>query len=389
MVRVFAQTLKIASIVVLTILVAGGGVWFFNYWTEREKSEMIGRAVTVTVSDDDDSASMAEKLQDAELIRYKPYFEMRMRFGNVELKPGTYTLRIGMSVPDIIDQITVKDTSGGETADATQTASGTPIKVTFIEGQRLEENADRLTEAGYPNAEGYIKMAQNADPFRSRYWFLESVPEGKGLEGFLFPATYDILSTDEPQDVIDRQLQAFEDNFTQAMADQAQANGMTVYEAVTLASLVEREAAVAAERPTIAGVYENRIRQDMYLNADPTLQYALGAPGNWWPELNSDLIAKGDQTPWSTNTNYGLPPGPIANPGFASLQAAAQPEQTDYLYFVTKGDGSGEHVFAVTLDEQNQHICEEHPEYEQCGGGGWVPDQSAVAISDRLRPYAA
>jgi len=385
LVRLLSSAMKLVSIVVLTVMLAGGSVWFFNYWQDQSRSEEIGRPVTIDISEDDDSGSVADKLADADLIRYGFYFETRMRFSDVELQPGTYTLRIGMSVPQIIDEITVPDTGSAETETGTA-QSNEALNVTFIEGQRLEQNAAVLQDAGMPDAATtYVTAAQDTDNYRSNYSFLESVPKGASLEGFLFPDTYRVGANASPSDVIRLQLTNFESKFTPEMVAQAKAEGLSVYQVVTIASIVEREAAIPEERPIIAAVYLNRLDQGMSLGADPAQQYGIGTPDNWWPTLNTELLEKSKSTAYDTYLTVGLPPGPIANPGKASLQAVVQPADVDYLYFVTKDDESGEHDFSTTLEEHNRKTCEYHPDWDICAGGV-LPGQLPWATTmDRLR----
>ena len=114
------------------------------------------------------------------------------------------------------------------------------------------------------------------------------------------------------------------------------------------------------ERPIIASVFYNRLRENMPLQADPTVQYALGSPENWWPSLDTVSDLADVDSPYNTYRNAGLPPGPICNPGLAAIEAALSPAQTDYLYFVTRGDGSGAHVFARTYEEHVRNIREQH-----------------------------
>lgn len=387
MIRLFVQAVKILSIAVLTIAIAGGSIWFFDYWTERSESEMEGRPVTIEITDEDDGGTVAEKLTDAELINYGFYFEQRLRFGGGELQPGVYTLRVGMSVPEILDSITVPDEGGDDEEAVAQSDTQAPFQVTFIEGQRIEQNAVVVEQAGLENgAAEYVAAAQNADNFRNNYSFLESVPNGASLEGFLFPSTYNIGAGATATDVIHYQLSTFESQLAGEMQAQADALGMTLYEVVTLASIVEREAAIPEERPIIAAVYLNRIDEGMVLNADPTNQYGVGTPDEWWPRLDTTLLEQSKTTPYDTYEQQGLPPGPIANPGFAALQAVLEPADVTYLYFVTTGDESGAHVFANTLEEHNVNICTQHPDWEQCQGGGSLVGGEVVA--DRIRPVA-
>jgi UPF0755 protein len=129
--------------------------------------------------------------------------------------------------------------------------------------------------------------------------------------------------------------------------------GMTIQDVVIFASLVEREAVLPSERPIIADVYLSRREQGWRLDADPTVQYVLGTRGDWWPTLSGeDLFA---ESPYNMYQNDGIPPAPICNPGLASLQAVLRPEDTEYMYFVAKGD-TGEHAFAVTYEEQQANV---------------------------------
>ncbi len=190
MIRVFVQAVKILSILALTVAIAGGSVWFFDYWTERSASEMEGRPVTIEIAQDDDGGTVAEKLTDAGLVRYGFYFEQRLRFGGAELRPGTYTLRVGMSVPEILQVVTVPDeTTTDDSGDAATSATNQPgFQVTFIEGQRIEQNAQVVEEAGLENgAADYIAAARDVDQFRSNYAFLESVPERRHPGGVPLP----------------------------------------------------------------------------------------------------------------------------------------------------------------------------------------------------------
>lgn len=287
-----------------------------------------------------------------------------------------------MSVPDIISEITVPEVETAQSDDEgeEQEAAAASYEVTFIEGQRAEQNAAVLQEAGMPDAQAsYMATVQDVDSWRGNYAFLESIPNGASLEGFLFPDTYRVGGNAGAAEVVGLQLTAFETNFTPEMMAQAEAQGLSIYDVVTLASIVEREAAIPEERPQIAAVYLNRLEQGMRLEADPTLQYVVGTPEEWWPTLNTELIEQAAGSPYNTYLNDGLPPGPIANPGFASLQAVLEPADVDYLFFVTTGDGSGAHLFSTTYEEHQIKTCQEHPEFEVCEGSGSAPLNTPVA----------
>src|SRR5690606_4796977 len=180
------------------------------------------------------------------------------------------------------------------------------------------------------------------------------LPEGvalqEPLEGYLFPDTYVFTRTTTEKHLIAGMLDGFQRALERALGDEglqrAEDLGLTVHEVVTMASIIEREAQVAAERPLIAAVYHNRLRIGMKLDADPTVLYALGRTDGRL--LYEDLEV---DSPYNTYRNPGLPPGPIASPGEAAIRAALHPADVDYLFFVAKGDGSGEHLFARTYEE--------------------------------------
>ncbi len=385
LVRVLTQSLKIISIVAVSTLVVVGSVSFFNYWTDRTRPEEIGRPVTLTIAEEDDGSMVAEKLTEAELINSGFYFETRFRFAASELQPGTYTLRHGMSVSEIIEAVSVPTT---DDPDATITAPGEAITVTFIEGERIEQHAQKLAEAGWEgDPQTFIDAAYT--PANPDQWdFLSDLPEGASLEGMLFPDTYNFPSNDPAQAIIDRMLSNFDNQFDDSMRQAASSQGRSIYDVVTLASIVEREAVAEEERVTIAGLYLNRLEQGMLLEADPTVQYVVGAEADWWPQLDGDLIAQAFDNPYNTYNGEltpGLPPGPIANPGLRSLQAALQPEEHEFLFMQARFDDEGTHAFSTSLEEHEQNICTYDPDAESCTGGASNDD----AIADRRWPNAA
>jgi UPF0755 protein len=150
-------------------------------------------------------------------------------------------------------------------------------------------------------------------------------------------------------------LQTFGETYTPEMRARTEQMGLTMHQVLTLASLVEKEAQVPAERPIIADVYLSRLEEGWRLDADPTVQYAIGyRDGRWWPELTGEDLFL--DSPYNTYQVDGLPPGPIANPGYASIMAVLEPAETDFMYFVAKHDGTGEHAFAATKEEQDANV---------------------------------
>jgi UPF0755 protein len=294
---------------------------------------------------------IAQQLQAAGLIKDAQLFEAYVRINGLSerLQAGAYTLSPSMTIPEI--------------AQALQQGRPDSLTVTVPEGWRVEQVGDYLKDTGLLDGATYRQMASGdlagLDP--SAYGFLDLRPKGASLEGYLFPDTYSLpLQGATASDLVKDQL----DNFaTQVLPayQQAFAGGttnLTLHEVLTLASIVEREAVFDDERPVIAGVYLNRLAQDMRLQADPTVQYGMGfqaKSGQWWKTpVSLDEYATVDSR-YNTYIYPGLPPGPICNPGLASIQAALNPAKHDYLYFVAI-PGTGRHAFARTYEEHLANV---------------------------------
>lgn len=311
--------------------------------------------VVFTIEPGETTAGIARRLAEQGLIQaiwpippdwlFRTWAWVRGMDGRLEA--GRHLLRYGMTLDEILEALVT---------------SPSVEEITFIirEGLRLEEVAEVLEAQGVMSAEEFLEAVKR--PYD--YDFLDDRPEDASLEGYIFPDTYTIPRAYTPTQVVDFILQNFDRRFDAGMRQEAQAQGRTIHEVVTLASIVEREAVVDAERPIIAGVFLNRLKAGMPLAADPTVQYAVGYNARqktWWPvlyfdELGIESLAEID-SPYNTYRNVGLPPGPICNPGLASLRAALYPAQTDYYFFVAKNDGSGEHAFARTPEEHAANVA--------------------------------
>ena len=225
--------------------------------------------------------------------------------------------------------------------------------VTFREGLTIREMAAVYESSKLGSRADFEAAARNASAIKG----LD--PEATDLEGYLFPETYSLRRDTPATALSSRWLSFFDKTFTPEMRDAAKALSMTVREAVTLASLVEKETAVAEERPLVAAVYLNRKRLGMPMQADPTVIFALQRAGRYDGNLRRDDLQF--DSPYNTYRYPGLPPGPIAAPGKASLEAAVAPAKVNYLYFVSKNDGS--HVFATRSTEHNRNVQEWQVEY--------------------------
>ncbi|HET9658849.1 MAG TPA: endolytic transglycosylase MltG [Thermomicrobiales bacterium] len=354
MVQWLVQILKIATILVLSGLVLLGGARAFEHFQDESRPDDIGKVFSIKISEDDTPDEVAKLLEDNGLINSKTYFTGRMRVVNSELEPGSYRLTKGMTVGDIIDTITGNASSSGDSGESGgSSADNAALSITVIEGWRTEQIADELVNLGWNGTFDDFMQAAQSYP-SDNYAFLADRPEGASLEGYLFPDTYNFDPDSSADEIIESMLNNFDAKVPQEMRDRAGEMGLSLYQVLTFASLVEREAAVSEERPIIADIYEKRYTEGWRLEADPTVQYALGTHDEWWPELSGEDLY--DDSPYNTYQVDGLPPGPIANPGYASIRAVLFPQPTDYYYFYAKADDSGYHLFATTSDEQQQNI---------------------------------
>ncbi len=311
--------------------------------------------ITFTVEQGQSVEAIANHLRSQGLINDAELFRRYVQYKGLDagIQAGTYTLRQTMTIPEI--------------ALTFQQASAPEQQVTIPEGKRLEEVATLAATQTTIEADAFLQLAQSGWPqtdLATKYDFLAQVPVTATLEGFLFPDTYRLPQDATAYDLLDRMLADFARQVTpevqQGFADQ----GLSLYAGITLASIVEREAVLDEERPAIAGVYANRLRDGWFLSACPTVQYALGYrpdEGSWWKSqlYFADLDV---ESPYNTYRNLGLPPAPIASPGASSIQAAAFPAQTAYYFFMVDcTQNNGSHFFATT---EAEHMAN----FNACGG---------------------
>ena len=309
-----------------------------------------GEDVTFQVAPGTPARAIAQKLLDEGIIGDAQLFEAYVRSNGIaqQLEAGSFRLSPSMTIVEI--------------ADILQDARAQAIRVTIPEGWRLEQTADYLTDAELVDGAAYRQLAEAGDFDLNVYPFLATRPAGTSLEGYLFPNTYD-LPFDNPQaaDLIRRQLDSFAAR-VMPLYETAIAEGATdldLYAVLIIASIVEREAVIAEERPAIAAVYLNRLAVGMRLEADPTVQYAMGyqeAADQWWKTPVTLAEYSNVNSPYNTYLYPGIPPGPIASPGLESIRAVLYPDEHNYIFFVALPDGSGAHVFAETWEEHVANV---------------------------------
>ena len=286
--------------------------------------------------------SFAARLRQAGVIRDAGALRDYLIYTGLDksVQAGEYKMSPGMSIVDIAHLV----------------QDATPTEVTFVvwPGWRLEEIAESLPTSGL-NITPEELLGEAVAPHRG-FEFLSG--EGS-TEGFMFPDSYVLPRSATVSQLMDTMLHNFSLHLTVDLTEGFSRQGLSVYQAVTLASIVQREMVHSDEGPAIAAVYLNRLRSGMKLDADPTVQYALGYNAlqqTWW---TNPLTALDLQAPSSYNTYItdGLPPTPISNPSLDALRAVAKPDESPYFYFNARCDGSGYHQFAQTFEEHLKHLC--------------------------------
>ncbi len=233
------------------------------------------------------------------------------------------------------------------------------ISFRLLEGARIEELADLVDQNALFDFSGaeILRLVDEAADLPTAFAAWAGIPAGASLEGFMFPDTYQLPPDIAALALRDTLLRSFRERVGDSLRDAALEQGFTLYQVVTLASIVEREAVWRDEHALIASVYRNRLDIGMPLEADPTVQYGIqGARGSWWPRITR-ADYRDVNSPYNTYLHRGLPPGPIASPGLSAIQAAIYPEESEYFYFRAACDGSHYHNFAITFDEHLQNGC--------------------------------
>ena len=322
---------KTIIIGVFALFILAGGMGLFLYRYATAPSGAADLSATVWVKPGQSFSETVTQLQEAGLVRHPEKFRWLAYLKGDErrIRAGEYVLAGSMSPLTILDTLV--------------RGKGLLHKVVVPEGATMFKIGQILETAGLVVEEAFLKAA--SDPDLTRVLGVED----KTFEGYLFPETYYFSKGVSARDIIETMVAQFRSVFTPAWAERARAMGRTVHEVVTLASIVEKETAKPEERPVIAAVFLNRLKRGMRLESDPTVIYGI-------EDFDGNLTRKdlGISTPYNTYKIAGLPPGPIANPGRASIEAVLYPSQEPYLYFVSKNDGS--HHFSLTLSEHRRMV---------------------------------
>lgn len=333
----------LVGLAVLTVVRGSPGAVAGDLGSEAPEVRLgTGQPVTFVVEQGISGSQIAADLEEARVISDRHRFEAlaKLTGGSSDLKAGCYVFAERTPAAEVVFRLREGITSLQSLA--------------VPEGRRVEEVGASLQRAGITTADAW-RAALDAAPRD----LLPDTPPGDSLNGYLFPATYPVECRADAPRMVQAMLEAFSAQVTPSLVDEAKRKGLSLHQVVTLASIVEREAAVRSEQPVIASVFLNRLDEGMPLQADPTVQYAIASASppagdaSWWKTglTEADLEF---ESPYNTYLHRGLPPGPIANPGVDAILAVIRPATTEYLYFVARGDGS--HAFATTLAEHNANV---------------------------------
>jgi UPF0755 protein len=292
------------------------------------------KSVVVQIDSGMTVAAIAAKLQRQGIIANAAYFTRyyRLFFADKKLKAGEYLFDAPLTMRQVIQKLDL--------------GKAILYKITVKEGLWIGETAQVFADAGLFPAGEFLRATGNAKLIR------DLDPQAKNLEGYLFPDTYLVRKDITASDMAALMVEHFRQNFNNTFFWRARDINFSVRQAVTMASLIEKETANRDERFLVSSVFHNRLKQDMLLDCDSTIVYVLKKAGRYSGKLGWDDLKVA--SPFNTRLHTGLPPGPIANPGYASLEAALYPENTEYLYFVAKDADS--HYFSRSLAEHNRAV---------------------------------
>jgi len=338
----------------LVCLLAGGAGGLLLYMGNALQPTEPGQEVKFTIPRGISSARIANQLEQNGLIRNGTVFAYYLKYKKMgdQFQAGEYAMSPGIELERIIEMLNNGETIQPET-----------FKATIAEGLTVEQIAELLADQGIVDKAKWLDLAANPEKLQPSGGmtlpaFIKQIPNQEGmkfaLEGYLFPETYEMLVESTEQDIMFRLIQelvAKLKGLPEDWDEQMNKLGLTFHEMLTIASLIEREVALDDERPIVASVIYNRIKKKMRLEIDATVQYALAEHKDRLLIVDTKI-----ESPYNTYLHAGLPPGPIASPSLASIHAALYPEESKYLFYVTKKDGTKGHLFAETLKQHQNNI---------------------------------
>jgi UPF0755 protein len=325
---------KLALLILVLLVLAGGALWWEWRRLAAPYRGFDGPEVFVEFEPGTSVSRMAERLAEAGVVSDVLTFRVAARLSGEErrLQAGEYRFTDPATPAEVVDRLVRGDVF--------------VRPLTFPEGLTMREMAAIFERSGIGTASEFLAATRDVS------LVADLDPGARSLEGFLFPDTYTLGRRAGASATVAAMVERFLAAFDHTLRAEAAAAGLTPREVVTLASIVEKETAVGAERPLVAAVYRNRLRIGMPLQCDPTVIYAMMLAGRWKGNISRRDLEM--DSPYNTYRYRGLPPGPIASPGRASLEAVLRPADVSYLYFVSRNDGT--HIFSNTLAEHNRAV---------------------------------
>jgi UPF0755 protein len=334
------------KILFFVLLVVVFSFFYYNHQIDTPVSDVLEEK-SFRVESGQGVSQIGENLLAADLIKSKFFFKLYIWKNDLgsKLKAGEYMISSDQSIRQIVDVLitgknfgeerSIKITEGWNSRDIAQ----------YFEREGMYQSEEWLELVGYPRVD-YRREKDLPEPvdYSQEYSFLDDKPDYRGLEGYLFPDTYRIFKGSSPSEVLEKMLDNFDSKLTEEMRLEIERQGKTIYEIVTMASIVEKEVRSEADMKIVAGIFWDRIKYGQPLQSCATLAYILGVNKKQYSleDTKTDSL-------YNTYQNKGLPPGPIANPGLRALEATIYPEYTDYNYFLSSSDG--ETIYSVTYDE--------------------------------------
>jgi UPF0755 protein len=330
------KQIKILIIILLAVLLVGFLLYTKGVSSPADKN---GQDAVFSVVKGESVNEISENLFNAGLIKSKLYFETYVWKNELEkkLQAGNYVLNPKLNIKEITEIF-----SQGEVLDD-------ELMIKIIEGWRVDDIDKYLAEKGIISKNEFSELAKNnyelRIPSARDYKFLDDAPIGANLEGYLFPDTYRIFKDSSAEDIVKKMLDNFDKKLTSQMRDDVKKQNKTIYEIITMASIVEKEVRTAEDMKIVSGIFWDRVKNGQGLESCATLAYILGVNKPQYSLEDTKI-----DSPYNTYKNQGLPPSPISNPGLNAIMAAIYPKYTDYNYFLSRPD-TGETVFSKTYDE--------------------------------------
>ncbi len=342
--KLIKKIVKLSFCVILIVALFVGAFYIIDILNDVRGTDVTSdEDILITIEKGDTASKLANDLKDAGVIKYVNIFKIFARLESLDtrLQVGTFTVSSGMSYNEI-----------AQVFKTTQNYRAT-VKITFIEGKSVSEIVDLLVENGVGTKDRYEQVIKG---WNFGYDYIPEAGTENRLEGFMYPDTYEFFLDESEESVIKRFLDNFDKKANAAnIFELAESSGKDFYDVMILASMIEEESQVESEQATIASVFYNRLKINMKLQSDATVNYLLDVEDR---RASSTAESLAIDSPYNTYKYYGLPPTPISNPTIGSILAAINPEDTTYLYFCSKNDGTGCHVFAETLEEHEKNVKE-------------------------------